>query len=85
MWKAQDKYYGYWLLEYLVQLGAVQAVVTTVVVIDIGTNDLRTSFELIKKLKAVFYPYQNVVIDKAMIEWNGRQKYKQFIAAKTKI
>ena len=85
MWKAQDKYYGYWLLEYLVQLGTVQAVVTTVVVIDIGTNDLRTSFELITKLKAVFYPYQNVVIDKAMIEWNGRQKYKQFIAAKTKI
>ena len=72
------------VLEYLVQLGAVQAVATTVVVIDIVTNDLRTSFELITKLKAVFYPFQDVIIDKAMIEWNSRQKYKQLNAAKPK-
>ena len=45
------------VLEYLVQIGAVQAVATTVVVIDIGTNDLRTSFELTIKLKAQLGTY----------------------------
>ncbi|KAI0225562.1 hypothetical protein LSAT2_023699, partial [Lamellibrachia satsuma] len=40
--------------------------------------------ELIKEFQAAFYPFENVAIDKMVIGWKGRWKYKQFNAAKPK-
>ena len=38
--------------------------------------------ELVTQFQAAFYPFENVAIDKMVIGWKGRWKYKQYNAGK---